>query len=35
VHGLSQLILAGHLDEFGPDLAPVIDAVLRAPPPPG
>lgn len=29
VHGLSQLILAGHLDELGPDLDPMIDAVLR------
>jgi AcrR family transcriptional regulator len=28
-HGLSQIILAGHLDEFGPDLDPLIDAVLR------
>lgn len=34
VHGLSQLILAGHLDDLGADLEPVIDAVLRAPPPP-
>lgn len=31
VHGLSQLILAGHLDELGPDLDSIIDAVLRPP----
>jgi AcrR family transcriptional regulator len=30
-HGLSQIILAGHLDEFGPDFDPIIDAVLRPP----